>query len=157
MFKAWENAGSIPSLRPRCKEGNVITRMYRRTGWWPLKKDSELWCQAINTLGPLCAPTKHKMSDKAHLFADVGDKRIKIRKIVLESFQKDFIDRAHAAEENAKQRVRRKAERISIENTYNGKGFCKEEVGVTYYCLCVEGCCAGMVSPVSYLSVLKRY
>ena len=78
-FEAWQASGSIPSLRPRGKEGNCITRMYKKTGWWPLKKNSVLWQQAIETLGPLYAPTKHKLSDKAHKFADVGDKRIRIR------------------------------------------------------------------------------
>ena len=42
-YKAWEQAGSIPSLKPKGKKGNIITRMYARTGWWPLCKDSELW------------------------------------------------------------------------------------------------------------------
>ena len=93
-----------------------------------MRKDSVLWEQAINTLGPLCAPTKHKLSDKLHAFADVDDKRIKIRKLVLESFQQDFIDRAAIAEEECKSRQRRKASRISIENTYSGKGFSKLEV-----------------------------
>ena len=104
-FEAWEKAGSIESLRSKGKEGNVITRAFSKTGWWPLKKDSVLWEQAIQTLGPLCAPTKHKMSDKPHTFADFNDKRIKIRKLVLRSFQRDFIDRAALAEDQCKARV----------------------------------------------------
>ena len=126
-FEAWKSNGSNPSLRPKGKEGNIITRAYAKTGWWPLTKDSVLWQQAIGTLGPLAAPTKHKLTDKAHKFADLGDKRIKIRSLVLESFQNDFINKAHAVEEKAKQTRRRKAARISIENTYCGKGFCKQE------------------------------
>lgn len=97
-----------------------------------MKKDSELWQQAIGTLGPLCAPTKHKLSDRAHNFADVGDKRIRIRQLVLDSFQKDFIDRANDVEERAKAKSRRKKASISIENTWHGKGFTKEEVGETF-------------------------
>ena len=128
-FFEWKKNGARPCLKPTGRQGNVITRMYAKTGWWPLQKNSVLWTEAINTLGPLCAPTQHKLTDKMHAFDDLGDKRIKIRKLVLESFQQDFIDRAHAAEENSKQRMRRKSTRMSIENTYTGKGFCKLELG----------------------------
>ena len=131
---------SIPSLRPRGKEGNCITRMYKKTGWWSLKKNSVLWQQAIETLGPLYAPTKHKLSDKAHKFADVGDKRIRIRELVLESFQKDFIDRANAVEEREQARKRRKKTIISVENTWHGKGFTKEEV-ILHVCPCMHNPC----------------
>ena len=129
MFKAWEKAGSVPALKPtRVKSGNCITRMYERTGWWPLQKNSSLWQQAINSMGSACAPDKHKMSEKGHMFADLGDKRIKIRDLVLKAFQQDFIDRAFAAEEAAKLRTKRRLSRMSVENTYTGKGFCKAEV-----------------------------
>ena len=127
-FSAWEKNGSLSELKPRGKPGNVVTRMYKRTGWWPLQKDSVLWQKAIDTLGALCAPSKHKLDEKKHLFADLNDKRIKLRALVLKSFQQDFIDRAFAAEEKCKQRSRRRAARISIENTYCGKGFTKKEV-----------------------------
>ena len=128
MFRAWEAAGSVECLKPSRKAGNTITRMYERTGWWPLNKDSVLWQEAINTMGAACAPDKHKMSEKAHMFADLNDKRIKIRELVLKAFQQDFIDRAFAAEEAAKMRTKRRLSRMSIENTYTGKGFCKAEV-----------------------------
>lgn len=127
-FEAWKEHGSKASLRPKGKSGNIVTRSYAKTGWWPLKKDSELWQQAISTLSPLCAPTKHKLADRKPKYAALGDKRIKIRSLVLQSFQNDFIDKAYAVEERAKQTKRRKAARISIENTYSGKGFCKREV-----------------------------
>ena len=103
-FEAWKKAGALPSLRPKCKQGNCITRSYEKTGWWPLKKNSELWQKAIETLGPLANPEKHKMSDKAR-FADVGDKRVRIRELVLESYQTDFIDRAAKAEKECKERM----------------------------------------------------
>ena len=130
-FEAWKKPGSLADLRPKMKNGNVITRSFEKTGWWPLKKDSVMWEKAITQLGPLCAPTVHKLSDKPHhVFADVGDKHIKIRELVLKSFQQDFIDRANIAEEESRSRQRRKAARISIENTYCGKGFTKLEVFV---------------------------
>lgn len=31
---AWEQLGSPPELAPRGKKGNVVTRMYERTGWY---------------------------------------------------------------------------------------------------------------------------
>ena len=128
-YEAWLQEGSIPSCRPKRKEGNAITRMYKKTGWWPLVKDSELWQKAISTLGPLCAPANHKLTDKPHKFADLGDKRIKIRALVLKSIQQDFLDRANRIEERAKAERKRKRNYISIENTFNGKGFTKCEVG----------------------------
>ena len=41
--KAWVKCGSPVALKPKGKPGNVVTRMYLRTGWWPLKKNSILW------------------------------------------------------------------------------------------------------------------
>ena len=65
-YEAWEQAGSIPALRPKCK-------------------------------------------------------------LVLDAFQQDFVDKANAVEERAKARSKRKRENISIENTFSGKGFTKEQ------------------------------
>ena len=122
VHEAWQQAGSPPQLKPKGKAGNKITRMYERTGWWPLKRDSEEWRKAINTLGVLCKPTKkHKLHDKV-LMADLGDKSIRIRKLVLDAFQDSFLDKAYAVEEAVKAKARRRQESISIINTALGKG-----------------------------------
>ena len=36
---------------PKGKPGNHVTRMYEKTGWWPLKRDSVLWTKAIAQFG----------------------------------------------------------------------------------------------------------
>ena len=36
---------------PPGKPGNCVTRMWAKTGWAPLKKDSELWDQVLRTIG----------------------------------------------------------------------------------------------------------
>ena len=124
--KVGQETGSPVQLKPQGKDGNKITRMYERTGWWPLKRDSEEWQKAINTLGVLCKPTKHKLHEKV-LMADLGDKSIRIRKLVLESFQDSFLDKAYAVEEAAKAKVARRNASISIINTALGKGLTAEE------------------------------
>lgn len=43
---AWKSAGSVEELKPTGKKGNIVTRMYERTGWWPLQRDSESWNKA---------------------------------------------------------------------------------------------------------------
>ena len=112
---------SLDVLKPKGKPGNVITRMYARTGWWPLIKDSEQWEKAIDTLGGLCKPSKHRVGDKLGKLADLGDKTIIIRQKVLDSFQGHFVDKAHAAEEHSKQKRRQKRQnRVSITNTSLG-------------------------------------
>ena len=47
--KVLEAAGSKD--KPKGKPGNVITRMYARTGWWPLKRESPNWEKAISQFG----------------------------------------------------------------------------------------------------------
>ena len=124
---AWIKCGSPEALKPKGKPGNVITRMYLRTGWWPLQKNSVLWQQSIDTLGVLCKPTKHKLTDKQLSLAELGDKSIKIRKLVLDGFQKHFLDKAHAAVEAVKARNKKKRNNISIINTVLGEGLTAEE------------------------------
>ena len=133
-YAAWQRGGSLAHLKPKGKEGNCVTRAYAKTGWWPLNKECEMWTKAINTLGPLADPTRHKLADKPHKFANVGDPHIKIRELVLKSYQEDFLDRAHTAEVEYQQRRRRNAARISIENTY-GEGI--HEGGGYVSCVCL--------------------
>ena len=86
-----------------------------------------LWEQSINTLGVLCKPTKHKLTEKQLAIAELGDKSIKIRQVVLDGFQQHFLDKAHAAVEAVKQRNKRKRNNISIINTVLGEGLTVEE------------------------------
>ena len=80
----------------------------------------------------------------------MGDKRIRIRQLVLESFQKDFIDRANAVEEREQARKRRKKTSISVENTWHGKGFTKEEV-ILHVCPCMHNPCAVLSHPNNHI------
>ena len=125
--EAWIACGSPAALKPKGKTGNVVTRMYLRTGWWPLQKNSVLWEKSINTLGVLCKPTKHKLTEKQLALAELGDKSIKIREVVLNGFQQHFLDKAHAAVEAVKQRNKRKRNNVSIINTVLGEGLTAEE------------------------------
>ena len=47
--KVLKDAGSTEL--PKGKAGNVIARMYARTGWWPLKRTSPNWEKAISQFG----------------------------------------------------------------------------------------------------------
>ena len=51
-----KDAGS--SDKPKGKPGNHVTRMYARTGWWPLKRKSENWEKAISQFSGHTATTK---------------------------------------------------------------------------------------------------
>ena len=37
--------------KPSGKPGNCVTRMWARTGWWTLKRESETWEKAIKQFG----------------------------------------------------------------------------------------------------------
>ena len=121
-FKAWKQCDSPEVLKPKGKADNVITRMYERTGWWPLKKDSELWQKSIDTLGVACKPTKHKILDKQVLESALTRKGIEIRKLVLQGFQDQFLDKAYACMEEAKSLTKRRRKTVSIINTTLGCG-----------------------------------
>ena len=125
--EAWKAAGSVEELKPKGKSGNVVTRMYERTGWWPLKKDSELWNKAIDTFGAICNPGEYRVGTKLQPLAEMTSKEVCIRQAALDGFQKHFIDQAHAATEAIQQRQRRKANATSVPNTFMGKGFTVEE------------------------------
>ena len=126
---AWVQAGSPPKLKPRCKRGNAVTRMYEKTGWWPLKCNSVLWNQAIDTLGAICKPSDHRVGQKLEPLADFGnDKSLKIRQLVLTGFNEHFLQKAHRAEEAAKKRSRRRSRSRSTKNSALGKGLTKEQV-----------------------------
>ena len=75
--KAWATCGSPVALKPKGRPGNKVTRMYAKTGWWPLVRKSELWTKAIDTLGVRCKPTKHKLHEIVAM-ADLGNKSIRI-------------------------------------------------------------------------------
>ena len=62
-----------------------------------------------------------KIADKPVL-TDLGDKSIRIRKVVLEAFQNSFLDKAYAIEEAAKARHQRRQQSMSVINTVLGRG-----------------------------------
>ena len=125
---AWVEAGSPPQLKPKGKCGNAITRMYAKTGWWPLKCNSILWEQAIDTLGAACKPRDHRVGQKLQPLADFGnDKSLKIRQLVLKGFNEHFLNKAHRAEEAAQKRSKRRSKSRSAKNTALGRGLTKEE------------------------------
>ena len=105
--------------KPKGKQGNCVTRMYDRTGWWPLKCKSELWQKAIKQFG-----IKPDTVDVSELTTELGPE-VRIRNAVLEAFRGGFLKSAQAMKaEYAARGTRRKS---TVPNTVKGKGFCKEE------------------------------
>ena len=132
-MEAWVEAGSPPKLKPGCKCGNAVTRMYEKTGWWPLKCNSVLWKQAIDTLGAICKPSDHRVGQKLEPLADFGnDKSLKIRQLVLTGFNEHFLQKAHRAEEAAKKRGRRRSRSRSAKNSALGRGLSHEGAGTSH-------------------------
>ena len=68
--KVLKDAGSTDL--PKGKPGNHITRMYERTGWWPLKRESELWTKAIDQFGVTPLTPNVSSSTDADLTKELG-------------------------------------------------------------------------------------
>ncbi len=108
--------------KPKGKPGNCVTRMYARTGWWPLRRKSELWTKAIAQFGS--ASQQHNVSGVGGLTKELGVD-VKIRQVVLDAFRGSFVSKAeNMKKEYDSMRNRRKT---SVPCTVNGRGFCKSE------------------------------
>ena len=104
------------------KPGNVITRAWERTGWWPLKKDSENWNKVINSVGQRF----QKQDLKAEDFAKLG-KGLKIRQLAWEGYNDNFLEMARELKQSVDQQKRRK--RTSVVDTRKGRGFtCADDI-----------------------------
>lgn len=118
---------------PPGKPGNCVTRMWAKTGWCPLRKDSELWEQVLSTVGernkPLTAEapqvcrTGRSTKDDVviYKFKTLDDRDITIRKIVLDGFNGHFLQAARELEEE-KDKVKAKGRKRnrSLPSTYFG-------------------------------------
>ena len=54
---------------PPGKPGNCVTRMWAKTGWAPLKKDSELWEQVLRTIGQRNQKLTNEVPQVCHTIA----------------------------------------------------------------------------------------
>ena len=109
---------------PAGKSGNAITRMYARTGWWPLKRESETWQRAISqfSVAPHGCNTSGITQDQ--LTDELGPD-VKIRKVVLAAFRGQFLTKAEKLKQAYKDKNKRR--KSSVPGTVNDKGFCKKE------------------------------
>ena len=146
--KVLEEAGS--NDKPKGKPGNVITRMYARTGWWPLKRESPNWEKEIsqfgitpntvNTstaemtkeLGPEVLMHAHNDSPSTHSsVTHHHNAQVRIRQCVLEAFRGSWLCKS----ENLKKEYDSKSARrkTSVPNTVFGKGMHTHITTHTWY------------------------
>ena len=106
---------------PKGKPGNCVTRMWERTGWWPLKLDSSNWRKAITQFS--CQRDVSNVTD-SELTDELGPK-VQIRQVVLDAFRNSFLCKAKNMEEEYKKKGKRR--KSSVPCTVFGKGFNKAE------------------------------
>lgn len=108
---------------PKGKRGNCITRMWARTGWWPLVRESENWSKAIGQFDvskpAVCRVTKH-----VDLTNELGPE-VRIRQVVLNAFRSSFLHKAEIIKKEYKDKTNRR--KSNVPNTVFGKGFTKAE------------------------------
>jgi len=105
--------------KPKGKPGNCITRMYAKTGWWPLKCKSELWEKAINQFG-----IKPQRVDASELTTELGP-GVRIRQVVLDAFRGTFLNAAKTMKEEYASKGKRNKSFVPC--TVFGKGFNKAQ------------------------------
>ena len=111
---------------PKGKSGNTITRMYARTGWWPLKRESESWTKAIDQFGVHDDTTSspNVSNSTAPLTKELGP-RVRIRQVVLDAFRGSFLAKAEDMKKEYESKGQRR--KSSVPGTVFGRGFCKDE------------------------------
>ena len=112
---------------PKGKPVNTITRMYARTGWWPLKRESESWEKAIDQFGVHDEVTVHPPNvsgSNAALTKELGPE-VRIRQVVLDAFRGSFLSKAEDMKKEYDSKGSRK--KSSVPDTVYGRGFCKDE------------------------------
>ena len=120
--KVLKDVGSVD--KPKGKSGNCITRMYARTGWWPLRRESELWNKAIAQFGSTTRQQQHNVSHVDGLTQELGPD-VKIRQVVLDAFRGTFLDKAESMKQEYDSKSNRRKSRLPC--TVFGMGFCKGE------------------------------
>ena len=111
--------------KPTGKSGNCVTRMYARTGWWPLVRESENWEKAI---GQFSIGNGKQANVQSSVDADMSQELgadVKIRKVVLAAFRGHFLVKAEQLKKEYD--VKRQRKKSAVPCTVNGKGFCKAE------------------------------
>ena len=105
---------------PKGKQGNCVTRMYCRTGWWPLRRDSELWSKVISQFDVSVKGD----SETLDLTKELGPE-VRIRQVVLDAFRDSFLNKAKDIKTEYDKRNKRR--KTSVPVTVMGKGFTKGE------------------------------
>ena len=106
---------------PKGKPGNMVTRMYARTGWWPIKKNSENWDKVISQFEVSASPT-FTPKDSQPLTKELGPE-VKIREVVLEAFRGKYLKQAEDIKKAYAAKSKRRMSKIPC--TVYGKGFTK--------------------------------
>ena len=106
---------------PKGKPGNVVTRMYERTGWWPIKKNSANWQKAISQFEVNATP-RFTPKDSHPLTKELGAE-VKIRQVVLDAFRGKYLKQAEDMKKAYAEKSKRRMSRIPC--TVYGKGFTK--------------------------------
>ena len=127
--RAWKKSGSnfedqpVPALVT--KSGNVITRAWERTGWFPLKRDSINWQKVIPSLGSRYS--KGEQPVEQPMLAVASTSSVEIREMAWEGYKANFL--AMAAELKAASDARKKRRHTSVVDTRTGMGFtCADDI-----------------------------
>jgi len=120
--KVLADAGS--TAKPSGKAGNVVPRMWAKTGWWPLKRKSETWKKAISQFYVGDRPVVDLTDPSQELTTELGPD-VKIRQVVLNAFRNGFLKAAQDVK--AAYASKNKRNTRSVPCTVYGKGFTKGE------------------------------